>query len=192
MICGRPLQHPEDELCVACRERRHRFDRGIALYRYDDAMSSSIFRFKYGGRQEYAEFFSREMVRFLWQDIRRLSPQGLTAIPLHPKRERKRGFNQAALLASRIGALTGIPVYSDLLLRVRETLPQKTLDAAGRMKNLKKAFKMARNDVKLDSIMVIDDIYTTGSTVDEAAMVLKHAGIRTVYVLTLSAVMNPE
>ncbi len=189
MKCGRPLKHPEEELCVYCRRRSHAFDRGIALYHYDDAMSSSIFRYKYGNRQEYAEYFSREMVRLLSREIRRLSPQGLTCIPLSRKRYRKRGYNQAALLSSGIGVLTGIPVYNDLLIRVRDTLPQKTLDSAGRIKNLKKAFKIARNDVKLNSIMVIDDIYTTGSTVDEAAAVLKAAGISRVFVMTLSAVL---
>ncbi len=192
MKCGRPLKHTEEELCVYCRGRTHNFDLGIALYRYDDAMSASIFRYKYGNRREYAEFFSREMTRLLLPDLRRLSPQALTAIPISRRKHRKRGYNQAALLSSGIGALTGIPVYNDLLIRVRDTLPQKTLDSAGRIKNLKKAFKIARNDVKLNSIMVIDDIYTTGSTVDEAAAVLKAYGIGRVYVMTLSAVMQRD
>ena len=182
--CGKPLVE-EEEYCRSCRKERPSYKRGRALYTYN-SVAAAIHRFKYGGRQEYARFFAGEMADELGDFIRRVNPDGLVPVPLSDRRMRARGYNQAALLAKEIGRLTDIPVYTQLVRRVTDTKPQKELNAKERQNNLKKAFKIAQNDVKLSTIIIIDDIYTTGSTVNAVAKVLLEAGVREVYYMALS------
>ena len=184
MRCGRKVEDGE-EYCRDCRGSRHVFDRGRALYEYADA-AASIYRFKYAGRREYADFFGEEIAEYLGDFIRQIQPDGIVPIPLHRRRYAKRGYNQAELLASETGRRLGIPVYPKMLVRVRNTVPQKKLNPQERQNNLKKAFNIGRNDVKLKVILVFDDIYTTGSTIDEAARVLREAGAEKIYFITLA------
>ena len=163
----------------------HSFEQGRSLFLYQ-SVAASIYRFKYAGRQEYASFYGEQIVRELGGTIRAWRPDALVPVPIHFTRRRERGYNQAEVLAGEIGKRTGIPVERSLLGRVKKTLPQKLLDDAGRQNNLKRAFKINRNDVKLKRAIVVDDIYTTGSTMDEAARVLKGAGVREVYFVTLA------
>lgn len=184
MRCGKKLAD-EAEYCADCRAGRHYFERGRSLYEYGSA-ARSIYRFKYGGRREYAGFYGEQAVEYLKDFISSISPDGLVPIPLHPKRKAKRGYNQAELLAREIGRRMKLPVYPDLLARVRNTVPQKQLNPQERQNNLKKAFNIPGNDVKLKTILLIDDIFTTGSTIDEAARVLKLSGVKCVCFLTLA------
>lgn len=184
MRCGRKVQEGE-EYCRDCREKRHAFDRGRALYEYTDA-AASIYRFKYAGRREYAGFFGEEIAEYLGDFIRQIKPDGIVPIPLHRRRYARRGYNQAELLARETGRRLGIPLYPKMLVRVRNTVPQKKLNPQERQNNLKKAFNIGRNDVKLKVILVFDDIYTTGSTIDEAARALREAGAEKIYFITLA------
>ncbi len=184
MRCGRKVEDGE-EYCRDCRGSRHVFDRGRALYEYADA-AASIYRFKYAGRREYADFFGEEIAEYLGDFIRQIQPDGIVPIPLHRRRYAKRGYNQAELLARETGRRLGIPVYPKMLVRVRNTVPQKKLNPQERQNNLKKAFNIGRNDVKLKVILVFDDIYTTGSTIDEAARALREAGAEKIYFITLA------
>lgn len=108
-------------------------------------------------------------------------------VPIHPSRKRKRGYNQAQLIAQELSRLTGIPVNTKLIARVKRTLPQKELNERQRQNNLKRAFKIFQNDVKLNTIVIIDDIYTTGSTIDAMTEVLNRAGIHRVYCMVMAA-----
>lgn len=182
--CGRRL-NGEEGICPDCREHGHAFLGGRILYEYESA-AGAIYRFKYGGRQEYAEFFGEELKRYLGDFIRAVKPDGIVPIPLHKEREQKRGYNQAYLLARELGRRMELPVYDKLLLRVKNTVPLKQLNLTERQNNLKKAFNIAQNDVKLNTIIIIDDIYTTGSTIDEAAKILLQHGVQQVYFVALS------
>lgn len=177
----------EAQYCPECRERERTYVRGRALYEYASA-APSIYRFIYGNRREYGAYFGEEMAEELGSFIRKVEPDGLIPIPLHWKRLRSRGYNQAQILAEEIGRLLQIPVYSKLLKRGRNTVPMKKLNGAERQNNLKRAFNVAGNDVKLKRVIIVDDIYTTGTTIEEAARVLKKAGVEEVYFVTLSAV----
>ena len=108
------------------------------------------------------------------------------SIPLHKSRRRKRGFNQAELIAKGLGRELGIPVSSNSLLRTRKTSPQKELNDQERKNNLKNAFQVVDPDVKFKKVLLIDDIYTTGSTIDAAAAVLLEGGAEKVYFLSIS------
>ncbi len=184
MKCGKKLR-ARQELCADCRSRTHVFERGRALYEYRD-VAPAIYRMKYGGRREYAEFFGEEAARRLADFVRQVQPDVLVPIPLHRKRMRKRGYNQAALIAKAMGKALGVPVREKMLLRIKNTAPLKAQNPEERQNNLKKAFIIDQNDVKLKTILLVDDIYTTGSTMDEAARVCRAAGAAHVYFVTVA------
>ena len=184
MQCGKKLRE-EGEYCQECREGKRSFLRGRSLYEYDSA-AASLYRFKYGGRKEYAAFYGEQAVEYLGEFIRAVQPDAIIPIPLHRKRKIKRGYNQAELLAREIGKRMGIPVRTKLLLRVKNTVPLKQLNPKERQNNLKKAFLIAKNDVKLNTILLVDDIFTTGSTMDEAARTLRSAGVENICYVTLA------
>ena len=184
MKCGKKLGE-EGEYCADCRRKKHEFVRGRALYEYG-SVALPIYRFKYGGRREYADFFGEQAAKYLGDFIRSVHPDALVPVPLHKKRKAARGFNQAELLARAIGARLDIPVCTGLLVREKNTAPLKYENPEERQNNLKKAFNIAQNDVKLKRIIVIDDIYTTGSTMDEVSRVLKCAGVEGVWFVALA------
>ena len=182
--CGKKLAF-EEELCTDCSRMKHKYVRGRALYEYD-SVASSIYRLKYGKRQEYADFFGEEMARYLGGFIRECNPDVMMPVPLHKKRQRKRGYNQAWLLTKSLGYHMDIPVRNDLLYRAKNTSPLKQQNPSERQNNLKKAFIIAQNDVKLDTVIIVDDIYTTGSTIDAIADVLLQHGVNRVFYVALA------
>ena len=186
MKCGKAVRDAEDAYCEDCRKKTHVFLQGTAVFDYG-SMADSIFRFKYGGRQEYAHFYGREMYERKKEWLAAIKPDALIPVPIHSSRKRKRGYNQAEVLARALSEHCGIPVYADLIGRTQKTLPQKNLTRRERQNILKKAFKILRNDVKLSTIVIIDDIYTTGSTIDAVATTLQEAGITKIYHMTLAA-----
>ena len=184
MQCGKKL-YGDGEFCRDCRQGKHQFARGRILYEYESA-AVPIYRFKYGGRREYAAFFGEQAACYLGDFIRAVHPDGLVPVPLHPSRKAKRGYNQAELLAKEIGTRMGLPVYAKWLVRVKNTAPLKRLTPKERQNNLKKAFNITGNDVKLKSVLIVDDIYTTGATVDEVAQVLRNAGVERIYFVAVA------
>ena len=183
--CGKQLKKEEKEYCGDCEKIRHFFDSGISLYDYG-SMSDSVYRFKYAGRTEYAAFYGKDLYEKKAGWLKMLRPDALIPVPIHSSRMRSRGYNQAALIARELSKHSGIPVREQLIRRNFRTRPLKDLSHAERQNNLKRAFKICQNDVKLNTIVIIDDIYTTGSTIDSMTKVLKDAGIGKVYFITLT------
>lgn len=183
--CGKPLAREEQEYCRDCRAQRHFFDRGMAVFEYK-SISDSLYRFKYKGRQEYAAYYAHCMTEKCKRFMEECRPDALVPVPIHKSRRYQRGYNQAEVLARELSALTGIPVVTDLIQRARKTAPMKDLSAAERQNNLKKAFKICRNDVKLSTIIIIDDIYTTGSTIDAMSIELRKTGVERIFFMTLA------
>ena len=109
----------------------------------------------------------------------------IVPVPLHRKKMRIRGYNQAALVAEVLGEITGISVDEDILVRVKNTKPLKQLNDKERRRSIRGAFSV-RKSVWAKTIVLIDDIYTTGNTIDYAAKTLKKAGVEKVYFLTIS------
>lgn len=183
--CGKPLQEAGQEYCRDCQRGQHLFDRGRAVFTYD-SVAASLYRFKYRGRQEYAEYYGEAAARLLSDEKELREAQMLVPVPLHPARMRQRGYNQALLFAKELGKAWKIPVCEDLVVRCRNTQPLKQLNPSERQNNLKKAFKIKRNVVKLNTIIVVDDIYTTGSTIDAVSGVLSEAGAKRLYFVTIA------
>ena len=174
------------EYCWDCQHHKHFYDRGFAVWEHQPVVADAIYQFKYHDRRIYSRFFAREMVKSYRSIIQKWDINLIVPIPISKNRRRKRGYNQAELLAVEISRRAGIPVKKNLLVRSKKTVPQKMLKDAERQNNLKKAFKIGQNDVKLSTIIIIDDIYTTGSTVNEMADILNRVGIDKIYVLTLA------
>ena len=183
--CGKPMESERAEFCYDCQKHPGEYVQGKALWVYKDQVKQSMYRFKYQNRQEYARYYGSEIVRVYGEWMKRNKIEAIVPIPLHWTKKRQRGYNQAQLLAAEIGKQSGLPVYPNLLKRVRKTKPQKNLDDTGRKNNLKKAFKTKENNVQLSHILLVDDIYTTGSTINEAASELKKAGIEQVYYVSV-------
>ena len=182
--CGKPVRE-EEEYCFDCKEKEHFYRQGAALFSYE-YIRLSLYRFKYAGRKEYAKFYGKQMAIFLEKKRTIWQAQALVPVPLHRKRQKKRGYNQAELIARELSAYWGIPVITDLVIRCKNTRPMKQIVGTDRQNNLKKAFKLGANDVKLNTIIIIDDIYTTGSTIDAVSKVCMDAGIKNVYFMTVS------
>lgn len=160
--------------------------RGRAAFEYDSVMRESIGRFKYKNRREYGGFYGEELWKICGKSICSWNIDLLIPIPLHKSRRRARGFNQAELVAEKLGKKLQIPVSADILVRARKTQAQKELNDQERKINLKNAFQVVKNEVKSKNILLIDDIYTTGSTIDAASSVLLEAGAEKVYFLSIS------
>lgn len=184
--CGQPLMDAGGEYCMDCGRKRHAYMAGRAVYIYQGPVKASLYRFKYAGRQEYAVCYGRQALELYGGWIRNIAPEAIVPVPLHPVRQRKRGYNQAEVFARVLGEALDIPVRCDLIRRCVNTCPQKELNNTERKKNLKKAFTIGENIVQLKKVLLVDDIYTTGSTVDAVSAQLTAGGIQQVYVLCIS------
>ena len=120
-------------------------------------MKQSIYRFKDGGRREYAEFYAKESARLYGDWIKRKDIQAIIPIPIHRHKRYKRGYNQAEVYAKELGKQCGLPIDSKTLIRVVDTLPQKTLSDRERKNNLKKALKIGVDGVQWKRVLVVDD-----------------------------------
>lgn len=183
--CGKPLDQEEREYCHDCQKRGHPYERGLALLAYEGWAKEAIYQIKFHNKREYLDFFAREMAKELGREVLTWGAQAIVPVPLHKKKRRKRGFNQAELLADKLGTLLEIPVRKDLAERVRYTEAQKELSFRERRKNIRGAFRVNAAELDVEKIILVDDIYTTGSTVDEMTEEFQKKGARQVYFLTI-------
>ena len=166
------------------------YERSRAAVRYDDIAREIVHRFKYGDRLDLAPMLGQWMARA----GRELTPgaDALVPVPLHWRRLWSRRFNQSAALATAICGLTGVPVLTDALKRVRATPQQVGLDKAERASNVQGAFKVPperKAEVKGRRLILIDDVLTSGATVDACARALLRAGAAQVDVLVFARVV---
>lgn len=184
--CGKELISDREEYCTDCRRHQHSFAMGRSLFQYNAAAAKSMAAIKYKNRREYLDFYAQAMAYRYRDQVSRWQPDVMIPIPVHPSRYRSRGFNQAEELARRLTRLWGIPTETGLLLRKKRTVAQKKLTPEERLKNLQKAFAAADKKHRLPrTVLLIDDIYTTGSTMEACSRVLLAAGVEKVYFLTI-------
>lgn len=188
--CGKSLETAAckiNELCQDCLRQRHKlsYDQGKALWLYEGVARTSVLDFKYNGMREYVDFYADALVENYGRWIERCRPELFLPIPLHAKKQRMRGFNQAELLAEALTKRLGIPTNSNILYRKRWTEPQKGVSGNERRHNLTQSMAVRELPNGLKCVMLVDDIYTTGSTMAACANVLKKKGVEKVYFLTL-------
>ena len=184
--CGKPVSGEETEFCYDCRNQKLYYEQGKSLWIHDKLVKKSIYGFKYKNRRVYAQTYGRELIKKFGSLLRIWEIELMIPVPLHKKRYRKRGYNQAFLLAQVISDYTGIPIDDKLVIRKKDTDPQKQFGNKERKANLKNAFELSRKQIQQKHILLIDDIYTTGSTINEIARILKKTGVEKIFFLTIS------
>ncbi len=188
-VCGDPAEGmiEHDYQCSYCQQRKRGFDMARSALRYRGAIRNVLQSLKYS-RQTY---LVDDLLPYLSACVNlyysKVPFDGIMFVPLYPKKERERTFNQAGLLAAGLARKHDLPLLANCLERVRYTATQTDLDAAARRKNVRDAFAV-RNRKWLDgrTLLLVDDVMTTGATVDECANVLKGAGAAGVFVITVA------
>ena len=174
-------------VCGHCQDLHLNFSRTVCACRAEGVVRDSILRFKYN-REMY---FGTHLVDWLviaaqrWIDWREIDV--IVPVPLHPRKLRQREFNQAEYLAAGLSRSVRVPVLKRNLRRVKDTPTQTKLDAKSRMKNLRDAFAVRdANDFKGKRVVILDDVFTTGATMDSCAKTMKSAGAREVVALAVA------
>lgn len=171
--------------CANCAHRKIYFDAAVAAYRSRGLVRRIMLDFKYRYQMHLRHLVGRWLCAAVQDErLRGRHFDLIVPVPLHPARQRERGFNQAALLAQFLGAHCSIPV-ANALQRLRYTTTQTAFDRAERMENLRDAFRLRKNaDVRGLNVLLVDDVLTTGSTLSECARVLKRNKADSVYAVT--------
>ncbi len=180
--CGRPVR--AKQLCTVCQEMRPVIDGIRSVAYFEGVLRRAIHRFKYNGLQALAGPLARLLVEY--QMEHQLPADVIVPVPLHPDREAERGYNQAGLLAEALGAKVECPVVQTGLSRVRPTAPQIEFNARERHVNVADAFRARKEAIVAQRILLIDDVCTTGATMEACAEALKAAGARSVWGLALA------
>jgi ComF family protein len=196
-VCGEPFASRQgvDHPCADCRRGRFSFDSARSVGIYSGALKALIHAFKYRGMAH----LTAPLGRLMWERMSSIKEMGdadgFVSVPLHPRRKRRRGFNQARLLmqawpamAAKEGGRPGLSeISAGLLIRARATRPQTGLDPRQRRANLRDAFRVRGNrSLEGRKLVIVDDVMTTGATADACARVLKRAGAASVNVFTLA------
>jgi ComF family protein len=174
--------------CQSCLERPPAYRRALTLFPYLPPLQEAICSFKYRGKIGLARPLARLMMTALPREV---DADVIMPVPLHPTRLRAREFNQSLLLADHLGRHMGKPVSATNLVRVLATDPQTTLSRRERLRNLRNAFAVCRPDSVVGRrILLVDDVFTTGTTLNECAKVLLQAGAESVCALTLARTVD--
>ncbi len=186
LLCGLPFESGEDHLCGTCLTRPYAFDKARAAFFYKKPIISVISSIKFNG--QLAGVSSLAGLAKNTTAFQNLSkPDLILPVPLHRKRLKARGFNQAAIFSRACFPELHSRLNNSLIIRNRETLPQTNLTGKERRKNLSGAFTVSNPDaVKKKNILLVDDVFTTGSTVNECAKVLRKAEAKRIEVFTLA------
>lgn len=184
MKCGKEIGSRDQEYCADCIRRKKSFTRGFALLNYDSRAAVSMAAVKYHNKREYLDFYARAAALRFEKQFRQAGIQVIVPVPVHASRLKTRGFNQAAVLAEKLSAELGIP-WEELLIRVKKTDPQKSLGSAERLKNLRGAFEAEQEAGKWERVLLVDDIYTTGSTAEICSRALLKTGVKQVFVFAV-------
>lgn len=179
--------------CVHCRDGTRPFDLARSVGPYEGPLRQAVHRFKYHGVKALARPLGALMAEAAGREPAFARTQALVPVPMSPRRERQRGFNQALLLARELEAWFGVPVLERAVVKVRETPPQAELPRRERLHNLSGAFVVAgAGAVEGKIITVVDDVFTTGATASTISQILRQAGARQVFVLTLAGTRKNE
>jgi ComF family protein len=169
-------------VCDNCKKVDYHFDAAKSAFIYEEPVVGLVLRLKYNAEADVASM----VLPFLVDALPAAAPDIIVPVPLTPKRAKQRGYNQALLLANGLSKKLEIPV-AEPLARVKETVAQKNMTLKQRQENLSNAFEVRdKSQVKGKCVLLVDDVLTTGTTASECAKVLKRAGAKKVFVLTIA------
>ncbi|MDD3168350.1 MAG: ComF family protein [Eubacteriales bacterium] len=190
--CGKPLQENYGpSLCTDCTDTEHSFEKGFTCVEYCAAERELLHRFKYKDKA----YLGRKLAEIMFDRIRieELEPDLILPVPMFRRKVKQRGYNQAEVVAKCLANYMECSYAGKLLVRIVETEAMSGLGALGRRRNIQEVFSVPRDktdQVTGKRILLVDDIYTTGSTADACASVLLEAGAATVFVLTFASGAN--
>lgn len=183
--CGRPI------FDCACDDEASYYDRCVSPFVYTKSIRRGMHRFKFSNAPVAADFFAKFMAVAVSREYSREHVDIITCVPMHPSDLRKRGYNQAALLARSVADHLDLPVYTNVIAKISQNSVQHSLTRAERRKNVGGVYHVVRpNQIAGRTVLICDDIITTGSTLSECARVLKEAGARRVLCVTAAAVVS--
>ncbi len=190
--CGGSMSEEEVGVCFDCKTKNFHFEQAVSVFEYAGKIVKAIHDFKFSNVKPNFEPLAEFMCETLagWG----VEPDIVTFVPMTKKKQKQRGFNQAELLARNIAANFDYPCAA-IVEKVKENLTQSSLDYKSRQENIKDCFEVRseyRKIIKGTTILLIDDIFTTGATSNEVSRVLKCAGAEKVYVLTLAHTNSPR
>lgn len=185
MKCGKEIEAWDREYCDDCQTYSKNFQKGFPIFNYLDPIKSSVLNIKYKNKREYCDFYGMEIVKKIKPYMQLMKLSGIIPVPMYQKKQKERGYNQAFVLAKRVGKLTGLPVYADLLKRTEPTIPQKELNNIERANNIRQSIVIGTIPQGCKNILLVDDIYTTGITIEVCTELLLKAGIEQVYFTTI-------
>ncbi|MFQ9212314.1 ComF family protein [Eubacterium ventriosum] len=185
--CGKPLTDSGKTYCNDCKKMKHYYDRARSVFEYTGEMKLVLYRFKYGNSRDYGKVFAKVAKDVLENKLKEWNVQAIIPVPMYKDKEIKRGYNQAEVFGRALSKETGIALDDKCIIRKKSTVPQKKLSNEMRKINLQKAFGVDRKICsEYKTVLLVDDIYTTGSTFDACAKVLKVAGVEKVYCLSVA------
>ena len=184
--CGRPVIEG-DVLCDDCLREDHVFDKGGALFLYNDMTREALTALKYKNRADIGRSLGRLLYDHKSGVLSEYGIDLIVPVPIHPSRRKKRGYNQADIIASAFSERAGFPIERNAVIRAKKTSALKEMDRAARQKAAGAAFEEgpAIDAVDGKRILIIDDIFTSGATIDGVSHVLKAGGARFAAFLTV-------
>ena len=193
-LCDGLLKRREGPVCTACRGKEQGsilpFPDGFAVFPYSGIYRDAVRRFKYSGRPSYASFFTEAILLAGGARIRSWDPEWIIPVPIHPARRRERGYNQAEEIAQRLAEALRVPCKKNAVYRKRDTLPQNGLSPEERRRNLAGAFGAAQGIRFPRRVLLVDDIYTTGSTAQELGKLLRAHGAEEIHVVCVCVALS--
>ncbi len=188
--CGAEI-YSKSSLCIECKDQQRYFEKAISVFNFEDKIASLIYRFKYGNQTYLAKYLADFMFNKVVEQ--NLDFDIIVPVPLSDKRLKLRTFNQAELLAAALAERFGKPLVCDAIVRDRDTLTQTHLSKLERHQNLNNAFKVINKKlIKGKKILLVDDVFTTGTTSDEISKTLLNASSNSVYVITFAHAVNKK
>jgi ComF family protein len=181
--CGEPLKHSGD-LCYNCRREPLQIDGIRAVALFEGPLRQAVHHLKYTGQRDLASSLGSLLAEY-WRE-NPLPADVLVPVPLHASRQRERGYNQAALLAQELAAAAGLPIIEGCLVRTRQTASQMTLKRVERKTNVRDAFACVDDRLAGRQVLLLDDVCTTGATLEACAVACRQAGACSVWALTLA------
>ena len=182
--CGKALISDDEAYCDECIKERE-FISGRALCHYNEDLKRIILKIKYNNKREYIDAFGKLMAIRFKSYVEAADIKCIVPVPLHKSKLKVRGFNQSELLSTELSRYFNIPVRYEYLSRIKNTKDQKGLSREERLHNLDLAFSAKKLPEDIDNILLIDDVYTTGTTIEKCAQALKMSGGKNIYFLTI-------